>query len=62
MMPRVRRVHPHRLLLPRGMPGRVVIKGAPDEDAVMCTEDKTFALKLVETTNLQLLLPPQEVR
>jgi hypothetical protein len=40
----------------------VVIKGAVDEEAVLCTQDKTFALKLVETTNLLLLLPPQEVR
>lgn len=39
----------------------VVIKGATQEDAVLCTSDKTFALKLVETTNTLLLLPPQEV-
>lgn len=39
----------------------VVIKGATDEDAVLCTNDKTFALKLVETTNTLLLLPPQQV-
>jgi hypothetical protein len=40
----------------------VVIKGATQEDAVLCTSDKTFALKAVETTNTLLLLPPQEVR
>jgi hypothetical protein len=38
-----------------------VIKGATEEEAVLCTGDKTFALKLVETTNLLLLLPPQQV-
>lgn len=42
-------------------PRSVVIKGATHEDAVLCTSDKTFALKLVETTNTLLLLPPQEV-
>lgn len=39
--------------------GDVVIKGATQEDAVLCTSDKTFALKVVETTNTLLLLPPQ---
>jgi len=39
----------------------VVIKGAGQEDAVLCTSNKTFALKLVETTNTLLLLPPQQV-
>lgn len=29
---------------------------------MLCTSDKTFALKLVETTNTLLLMPPQEVR
>lgn len=28
---------------------------------MLCTSDKTFALKLVETTNTLLLLPPQQV-
>jgi hypothetical protein len=39
----------------------VVIKGASEDDAVLCTSDKTFALKHVETTNALLLLPPQQV-
>jgi sister chromatid cohesion protein DCC1 len=39
----------------------VVIKGSLDEEAVLCTRDKTYALKLVETTNSLLLLPPAEV-
>ncbi|KAF8068237.1 dscc1 [Scenedesmus sp. PABB004] len=37
----------------------VVIKGEPGGDAVLCTAAKTYALKLVETTNCLLLLPPQ---
>mgnify|MGYP001811118969 CR=1 FL=1 len=40
----------------------VVIKGGEGDDAVMCTRDKTYALKYVETTNTLLLLPPDEVR
>ena len=39
----------------------MVIKGAPNEDAVLCTGTATFALKHVETTNALLLLPPDEV-
>lgn len=38
-----------------------MIKGGQAEEAVLCTRDKTFALKLVETTNTLLLLPQQEV-
>jgi len=38
----------------------VVIKGGQGDDAVLCTDDKTFALKYVETTNTLLLLPPDE--
>lgn len=41
---------------------RVLIKGGKGDDAVLCTSSKTYALKLVETTNSLLLLPPQEVR
>jgi sister chromatid cohesion protein DCC1 len=40
----------------------VLIKGDKGDDAVLCTSNKTYALKLVETTNSLLLLPPQEVR
>jgi len=36
----------------------VVIKGGDSEEAVLCTADKTFALKYVETTNTLLLVPP----
>lgn len=42
-------------------PCRVVIKGGDRDDAVVCTQDKTYALKYVETTNLLLLIPPNEV-
>lgn len=37
----------------------VVIKGREDEEAVLCTSRHTYAMKLVETTNLQLLVQPQ---
>lgn len=39
---------------------RVVIKGSEHDDLVMCTHDKTYALKYVETTNTLLLLPPDQ--
>ncbi|CAI5462149.1 unnamed protein product [Closterium sp. Yama58-4] len=40
----------------------LVIKGTPEEgdEAVLCTRSSTFALKLVTTTNLLLLVPPHE--
>lgn len=41
---------------------RVVVKGGQGDDAVLCTQDKTYALKYVETTNTLLLLPPDEAR
>ena len=37
---------------------RVVVKGGMDDEAVLCTKAKTFALKHVETSNVQLLIPP----
>jgi hypothetical protein len=40
----------------------VVIKGGEQDDLVMCTHDTTYALKYVETTNLLLMMPPDEVR
>ncbi|MEW5314184.1 MAG: hypothetical protein WDW38_005699 [Sanguina aurantia] len=39
----------------------VSIKGSEHEEAVLCTATKTFALKYVETTNLQLLVEPEEL-
>lgn len=40
---------------------RVVLKGQPDEELVMCTCNKTYALKHVETSNALLLVPPRKV-
>ena len=39
----------------------VVIKGAANAEAVLCTEQHTYALKIVETTNSLLLIPPDQV-
>ncbi|KAL6761323.1 sister chromatid cohesion protein Dcc1 [Haematococcus lacustris] len=38
----------------------VVIKGAESEEAVLCSCNKTYALKYVETTNTQLLVQPEQ--
>ncbi len=39
----------------------LVFKGAPDGDVVLCTQDKTYALTFVETSNSVLLVaPPRE--
>ena len=35
----------------------VVIRGQPSDEAVMCTERRTYELKLVETSNTLLLAP-----
>lgn len=35
----------------------VVIRGEPHEDAVLCTEDKTYDLRLAETSNSLLVCP-----
>ncbi|KAJ1420641.1 Sister chromatid cohesion protein Dcc1 [Sesbania bispinosa] len=37
---------------------RVVLRGQPDEDAVLCTQSKTYAMKFVGTSNSVLLVPP----
>ena len=39
----------------------VVIKGAADAEAVLCSATRTYALKIVETTNSLLLVPPVQV-
>ena len=36
---------------------RVVIRGQADDSAVLCTKNKTYDLKLAETSNTMLLLP-----
>ncbi|KAL2342023.1 hypothetical protein Fmac_009963 [Flemingia macrophylla] len=38
--------------------GRAVLRGQPDEDAVLCTRSKTYAMKFVGTSNSVLLVPP----
>ncbi len=37
----------------------MVIKGGEDDEAVLVTSCRTYGMKLVETTNLQLLVGPQ---
>lgn len=36
---------------------RLTLKGAADEEAVLCSSNKTYAVKSVETSNLVLLVP-----
>ncbi|WVZ00429.1 hypothetical protein V8G54_026498 [Vigna mungo] len=45
-------------LLPDVLHERVVLRGQPDEDAVLCTQSKTYAMKFVGTSNSVLLIPP----
>ncbi|KAH1248154.1 hypothetical protein AAZX31_06G290300 [Glycine max] len=45
-------------LLPDVLNERVVLRGQPDEDAVLCTQSKTYAMKFVRTSNSVLLVPP----
>lgn len=39
---------------------RVTLRGQPDEDAVLCTETKTYAIKFVGTSNSVFLIPPSD--
>ncbi len=36
---------------------RLVIRGDSSDDAVLCTEDKTFELRAADTSNMLLLAP-----
>ena len=36
---------------------RVVIRGEPSEDAVLCTDDKSYELRLADTSNALLISP-----
>lgn len=36
----------------------MTLRGQPDEDAVLCTRSKTYAVKFVGTSNSVLLIPP----
>ncbi|KAF6135332.1 hypothetical protein GIB67_027206 [Kingdonia uniflora] len=45
-------------LLPHILHNSVSIRGEPDEEAVLCTPSKTYALKFVGNSNSVLLIPP----
>ncbi|XP_012568768.2 uncharacterized protein [Cicer arietinum] len=45
-------------LLPDVLGERVVLRGQPEEDAVLCTQSKTYGMKFVGTSNSVLLVPP----
>ncbi|KAI8023226.1 Sister chromatid cohesion protein DCC1 [Camellia lanceoleosa] len=47
-------------LLPDVLDHRVTIRGQPDEDAVLCTQSRTYAVKFVGTSNSVLLIPPSD--
>lgn len=38
----------------------MTLRGTPDEDAVLCTASKTYAVKFVGTSNSVLLIPPSD--
>lgn len=44
------------------MSSGVSIKGNAEDDAVLCTKNKTYAIKQAETSNTLLLIPGREVR
>ncbi|KAF9666379.1 hypothetical protein SADUNF_Sadunf16G0223400 [Salix dunnii] len=45
-------------LLPDILHERVALRGQPDEDSVLCTPSKTYAIKFVGTSNSPFLIPP----
>ncbi|XP_020086475.1 sister chromatid cohesion protein DCC1 [Ananas comosus] len=45
-------------LLPDVLHHRVVVRGQPDEEAVLCTPSATYAMKFVGTSNSVFLIPP----
>ncbi|PNY14021.1 sister chromatid cohesion protein DCC1 [Trifolium pratense] len=47
-------------LVPDVLNERMVLRGQPDEDAVLCTRSKTYAMKFVGTSNSVLLVPPAD--
>lgn len=47
-------------LLPDILNQRVTLRGQPDEEAVLCTQSKTYALKFVGTSNSVFLIPPSD--
>ncbi|KAL0425479.1 UNVERIFIED_CONTAM: Sister chromatid cohesion protein DCC1 [Sesamum radiatum] len=46
--------------LPEILHQRVTLRGQPDEDAVLCTVSKTYAVKFVGTSNSVFLVPPTD--
>ncbi|XP_059431447.1 uncharacterized protein LOC132164940 [Corylus avellana] len=47
-------------LVPDVLQQRITLRGQPDEDAVLCTGSKTYAVKFVGTSNSVLLIPPSD--
>ncbi|CAH9147898.1 unnamed protein product [Cuscuta epithymum] len=47
-------------LLPEFLHQSVTLRGQPNEDAVLCTQSKTYALKFVGTSNSVFLIPPSD--
>ncbi|KAJ1292753.1 hypothetical protein BS78_01G014600 [Paspalum vaginatum] len=47
-------------LLPDLLQGRVIVRGRPDEEAVLCTPSATYSMKFVGTSNSMFLIPPGE--
>ncbi|ORX81970.1 hypothetical protein BCR32DRAFT_292942 [Anaeromyces robustus] len=39
---------------------KLVFRGLPDDEAVFCTNNKTFQMKKVQTTNMMLLISPEK--
>ncbi|XP_009758567.1 uncharacterized protein [Nicotiana sylvestris] len=48
-------------LLPDILNQRVTLRGQPDEDAVLCSQSKTYAIKFVGTSNSVFLIPPPDL-
>ncbi|MCD9561036.1 hypothetical protein HAX54_019970 [Datura stramonium] len=48
-------------LLPDILNQRVTLRGQPDEDAVLCSQSKTYAIKFVGTSNSVFLIPPSNL-
>lgn len=49
---------PELLALVESGEQQLCFKGGPDDEAVLCTKDKTFLVKRVETSNTLLLMQP----
>ncbi|GLT92862.1 hypothetical protein SLE2022_106740 [Rubroshorea leprosula] len=47
-------------LVPDVLHQRVTLRGQPDEEAVLCTKSKTYAIKFVGTSNSVFLIPPSD--